>query len=818
MLLRKPTCLTLLLLVCMSLFSQVKTLQTLKTTITPKIDGVLDDIAWKDVQAATGFIQNFPHFGQPASQKTEVRIVYDNDAIYVGAYLYDAPTLIRKQITARDDEQSKDLDYFSVFLDTYHDQQNGFQFLVTSSNVQTDARLSPSVTIEPGVYGDKTWDAVWDSKVSIKNDGWVVEIKIPYISLRFAKKEMQDWGIQLLRSVRRNNETTFWNPVDPNVNGFVNQFGLLRNLQDIQPPMRLSFSPYISTGVRGTPEGNEYNTEWLRSGGMDVKYGINESFTLDATLIPDFGQVISDNMVNNLTPYEVQFDEYRPFFTEGIDIFNKSGLFYSRRVGAMPSGYDKVVKLARANPNIDIVKNPGRTQLYNAIKFSGRTKNKLGIGFFNAISAPMYATIRNKTSGEKEKIRTEPLANYNILVLDQALKGRSYITLTNTNVIRNNVDRDANVTGLDFSLYDKKNVFNIKGFGHYSKIFSDSSSEGFHTSLKLGKVSGKVLYSLQNSIISVNYDPNDLGILPTANLHTNAAVFSYNQNTPVKNFLSYNYSLTAFYRRLYKPGRFSDLTVEASGFWYLKNFWDISLTAAYLPDQHDYFVLEQSSFEKYARRPRYGYLQLSGNSDSRKKLLFSYEFLLADFFKNPEKKYNVIEGALRYRFSNKLTTEISHRYEKETDYIFLYEKTSAGEPVIAFGDFREVTSVFSAIYNFTPRINLTLRLRHYWNNVPVKRTALLDDKGYPVSETLLAGVAINQNFFNADAFFTWDFRYGSRLVLGYKNWLGEDEQVDGIRYKRYIPNLGQTFDLRHGKELTARFIYFLDYSQLKRKR
>ena len=376
MLFLRLICLALLVLVCGSLFSQGKILQAIKlshTSTSPQIDGNLDDLAWKNVQGVAGFIQNFPSFGSSASQKTEVKIVYDNSAIYIGAYLYDDPRLIRNQITARDEEQSKDLDYFSVFLDTYNDHQNGFQFLVTSSNVQTDARLSPSVVTGFGEYGDKTWDAVWDSKVSIKKDGWVVEMKIPYISLRFAKKEAQDWGIQLMRSVRRNNETSFWNPVDPNVNGFVNQFGLLKNLVDIQPPLRLSFSPYVSTGIRNTPENDGYRTEWLRSGGMDVKYGINESFTLDATLIPDFGQVVSDNVVNNLTPYEVKFEEYRPFFTEGTDIFNKSGLFYSRRIGATPSGYTDVNNMANDDPNIEIIKNPGRRQLYNGIKFSGRT-------------------------------------------------------------------------------------------------------------------------------------------------------------------------------------------------------------------------------------------------------------------------------------------------------------------------------------------------------------------------------------------------------------------------------------------------------------
>ena len=418
------------------LFAQQKTLPAVKTTQAPKIDGDLSDPVWQLAPIAGQFIQNFPSVGQPATQKTEVRVLYDNRAIYIGAYLYDDPALIRRQITARDEEQQKDLDYFSVFIDTYHDLQNGFQFLATSANVQTDARLAPNVTAGFGVYGDKTWDAVWDSKVSIKADGWVVEMAIPYISLRFSKANVQDWGIQFLRSVRRSNETSFWNFVDPNVNGFVNQFGLLTNIQNIKPPLRLSFSPYVSTAYRKVPETDGFRNEWLKSGGMDVKYGINESFTLDATLVPDFGQVISDNVVNNLTPYEVQFDEYRPFFTEGTEIFNKSGLFYSRRIGATPSGYYAVEGLADDDPNLEIIRNPGRTQLYNALKLSGRTKKKLGIGIFNAVGAPMYATVRNRSTGERTRINTEVLTNYNIIVLDQALRGRSYLTFTNTNVLR----------------------------------------------------------------------------------------------------------------------------------------------------------------------------------------------------------------------------------------------------------------------------------------------------------------------------------------------------------------------------------------------
>ncbi|MGB8192926.1 MAG: DUF5916 domain-containing protein, partial [Chitinophagaceae bacterium] len=307
--------------------AQTRNLDAVKVSAPPRLDGSLDDVAWQNAPAATDFITNIPVFGKVPQSKSSVKVVYDNTAIYISAYLYDKPENIRKQMTVRDAEQQADVDYFAVFLDTYRDKQNAFQFLVTSRNVQTDARLSPNYEGEGyGVYGDVSWDAVWDSRVSMKPDGWLVEIKIPYSAIRFSKEAVQNWGIQFLRFTRTNNETSFWNAVDPNINGFVNQFGELNGLQNLVPPLRLSFSPYVSAGYRSTPNAaGNYNNEWLKSGGMDVKYGISESFTLDATLIPDFGQVISDNVINNITPYELQFTENRPFFTEGTELFNKAG-------------------------------------------------------------------------------------------------------------------------------------------------------------------------------------------------------------------------------------------------------------------------------------------------------------------------------------------------------------------------------------------------------------------------------------------------------------------------------------------------------------
>ena len=806
----------LLLLVYGQLFSQVKTLQAVKVTQAPRMDGSLDDAAWVNAPVAENFIQNFPIYGLTASQKTIVKIVYDNSAVYVGAYLYDDPAMIRKQITARDGEQQSDVDFFSVFFDTYNDSQNGFQFLVTSANVQSDARLGPNLGGNFNSYGDKTWDAVWESKVSMKTDGWVVEMKIPYISLRFSKKEVQDWGLQFLRSVRRNNESSFWNPVNPRVNGFINQFGKIKGLENIEPPLRLSFSPYISTGYSSSPVKNGYLNEWLPSGGMDVKYGINESFTIDATLIPDFGQVVSDNVVNNLTPYEIRFQENRPFFTEGTELFNKAGLFYSRRVGATPSGYYNVRAMADADPNLEILKNPSKTQLYNAIKFSGRNQKKMGIGLFNAVTAPMHAVIRNKTTKQETRIETEPFTNYNIFVLDKALKDRSYITFTNTNVLRKDDARNANVSAFDMALYNKSNSHALTGTVRYSKIWGKGNYDGYNTSLRFSKVKGPWQYFLMGNVESENYDPNDLGILSAANKISYRGNISYRIFTPSKNFITYNYSLDMRVQQLYHPREFYRYDITGNAFWVFKNFWDVSLIAQLTPlDTHDYFELRTNG--KYLTYPlNYGF-KMNGSTDSRKKLFVSFG---GSFARSPHINNNLYATSLgfRFRFSNKFSLELQTSSENEKNQLgYSFNRETNGDPIVAFRNNEGFTSILSGIYNFNYHLNLTFRSRHYWNKVTYMSFYNVDNKGALFARPFIPDQDQNINIYNLDAFLTWDFRLGSRLILGYKNWLGDDEMVALMGNNNYLRNFSKQFDLRHGNEVTVRFIYFLDYNQLRKK-
>ncbi|RYY90353.1 MAG: hypothetical protein EOO15_02895 [Chitinophagaceae bacterium] len=813
---------------------QKRTLSATRTQSAPKIDGKVDEPAWQTAPVADGFIQNYPDYGKASKHRTEVRVLYDDDALYISARLYDQPALVRRQLTARDAEGRQDVDCFSVFLDTYNDQQNGFQFLVTSANVQSDARLSSGGNAGFGDFGDKSWDAVWQSATAMNEDGWSVEIRVPYISLRFTKKEVQTWGLQFLRLSRRDNENSYWNTLDPNVNGFVNQFGRLEGLRDIRPPLRLSFSPYLLGGVRFNPEGSRKRTEILRSGGMDVKWGLSKSFTLDATLIPDFGQVVSDNLVNNLTPYEVRFQENRPFFTEGTELFNKAGIFYSRRIGATPSGYGAVESAYGNSSQYEIVSNPTLTQLYNAVKFSGRTERKLGIGVFNAVTAPMRAKLRRLDNKQDSIIQTEPMANYNLFVLDQALRGRSSVTLTSATVIRNGEHRDANTSALDWSIYDQSNthVFsgalrasNVLGYTAYSNnyfYYTDTVTRGgqrylnpysgFAGRLRYAKVSGHWRYAAAVNLESDKYDPNDLGYLQSPNEVTYSGSVSYNVFEPTRNFINYSYTFSAYQSNLYRPYKYGLTEFTGNFFAIFRNFWDVSFTLGAVPAvQNDFFELRNMAY--HLQRPAFYYTSLTGSSDSRKKLYVAvragYEH--STLARSPY--YELFLGT-RYRFSNQFLLQLD--LQRSEDALQIGSAYQADPSIIGYRNSLDFSSVLSGTYNFTSRMNLSLRARHYWNNVHYLSFHQVNEKGEPQPVAFIPGQDINYNVFNIDAFYTWDFRPGSRIILGWKNSTGGTYDIDGRQFGNYKRNLARSFDLSHANEFTLRLIYFLDYNQLKR--
>jgi hypothetical protein len=279
--------------------SPIRKLPAKRTTASFKIDGNLDEAAWKDAPVATDFIEFRPNFGAKEKNKTEVRILYDNSFVYVGGYCHDSPDSISRELAGRDNVGNSD--FVGVIFDTYNDKINAVGFYVTTTGEQFDAKYSA----DPMGGEDANWNSVYESEAKIHKDGWSFEMKIPYSALRFTSKDNQTWGLNIIRRRQKTTQQFFWNKVDPNVNGFINQEGEWTGIEKIKSPIRLSFSPYLSFYANHYP----YNTKGVKNttasinGGMDIKYGISQSFTLDMTLIPDFGQVQSDNIVFNRSPF-----------------------------------------------------------------------------------------------------------------------------------------------------------------------------------------------------------------------------------------------------------------------------------------------------------------------------------------------------------------------------------------------------------------------------------------------------------------------------------------------------------------------------------
>ncbi|MFT5762282.1 MAG: hypothetical protein ACI8WA_001409, partial [Polaribacter sp.] len=360
-------------------FSQLKLdrkkIAATRITTPPKIDGVLNDDAWKNAELIKDFIVFRPENGKKVANeyRTIVKVIYNDDAIYISAMMHDPnPDKIPMQFATRDNFSQAD--FFLATINPNDDGQNPFEFVVQSTGNQADSKVSNG-------NEDFNWSAVWISAAKINKDGWAVEMKIPYSALRFANSEVQHWGFNFHRKLVRLNEQHTWSHIDNSIGSWTQYDGLIENFRDIKPPTRLGFYPYAST----TNTSYNGNSEFIWSAGMDVKYGITENFTFDATLIPDFGQTAFDNVELNLGPFEQQFAEQRQFFTEGTELFNKGNLFYSRRIGGSP------IKSANAGANETIIDEPSKVKMLNAIKVSGRTKSGLGIGVFNAITGETEA-------------------------------------------------------------------------------------------------------------------------------------------------------------------------------------------------------------------------------------------------------------------------------------------------------------------------------------------------------------------------------------------------------------------------------------------
>ncbi len=770
-----------------------------------KIDGYPIDSSWQEIAYESDFVQFEPYNNANPTSETFIKVLYDNQAVYVLAYCQSNNKSDYYTILSQRDNFGQ-ADYFGFYIDTYNTGLTGYGFFVTAAGVQVDVKIDNNSQ-------SYDWDEVWYSRVNLTDSGYYAEIKIPFSAIRFPKKDEQIWRINFYRNIQKNREISTWNYVDNQKTGILNQLGYLENIRIINPPLRLSFMPYLSSYVQkytNSPVlGKSYN------GGMDFKYGINESFTIDMMLIPDFNQIQSDEQTLNLSPYETYYDEKRYFFTEGVEIFNKGDIFYSRRIGKEPTKYDDVEGLLKVGEVI--VKNPPITQIYNATKFSGKTNKGLGIGFLNAFTGSTYAEILDTSNNLTRTILTEPFSNYNVIALNQPLPNNSYLSLTNTNFSSFGRHYSSFVTAQEGYIRNKSNSWAIFEQAALNQIINDTmpTDRGFCYKYAIYKTSGKFRLFFSQVVYSSSYNPNDLGYLRQNNLVTNTLNLSYNILKPFGYFLNWKNSLVIKQQSLFDSLKYigTDLTYTSST--KLKNNTTFGLSFNITPDEvYDYFEPRvQNKF--YVREPIQSFSSwISTNYANPFAVDFIGSFYYARIDEDAQNGFSFLFSP-RLRFSEKAFFIYSSEFVFDYNNIGYVGKSQIVDSVF-FGkrNIQNRTNTLEFEYIFSENIFMGIKLRHYWSIVDYFQYYTLADNGklYPLlySYQYIDNQDINYNNFTVDVVFRLLFSPGSEFSIVYKKQIISSS--DDLMYDYYDNFEKMYFDFAHLNSFSFKFIFYLDYN------
>ncbi|HTL03730.1 MAG TPA: DUF5916 domain-containing protein, partial [Vicinamibacterales bacterium] len=456
------------------------------------IDGRLTEPDWVRADAADHFTQRDPDEGKPATERTEIRVLYDDEAIYVSARLFDGqPDRIVTRLSNRDDPP--DADHVSFFFDPRHDLVTGAMFRVSAAGVQADNVISNDTN------EDGSWDAVWGSAVAVDAQGWCAELRIPFSQLRFNAAEKQTWGINVARYIQRKNETAWLELVPKNENGLASRMVPLTGIDGVHSAHRLELAPYTALRqefVEAARAGDPFNdgARTFGAAGVDLKAGITGGLTLDATINPDFGQAEVDPAVVNLSAFETFFDEKRRFFIEGSEIFGNFGtggsnnffgfntsdpnLFYSRRIGRTPQA-------PAAGDFSDV---PRATTILGAAKLTGKTANGWSLGLLDAVTSQEHAKVVNGSLRSRTEV--EPRTNYLVGRLKHdfnrggaGMMATSVLRNLDTPLLKDLLIRRATVFGGDaFYFFDRKHEWVVTGKMSGSRL---SGSEAALTGIQL---------------------------------------------------------------------------------------------------------------------------------------------------------------------------------------------------------------------------------------------------------------------------------------------------------------------------------------------
>ncbi|WP_421871434.1 DUF5916 domain-containing protein [Marinoscillum sp.] len=718
-------------------------------SITPTIDGLLDDEAWEQVEWAGDFIQRQPVDGAKPSQETQFKILYDAKYLYVGIRAFDTePDKVVRRMSRRDGFEG---DFVEINIDSYADKRTAFSFSASASGVKGEEYISNN-----GQNWDATWDPIWYLKTSVDDQGWIAEFKIPLSQLRFADKQSHVWGIQVMRMLFREQERSYWQPIPQAAPGWVHLFGEMDGIVGIKPQKQLEIQPYILAKTERSPieEGNPYATGKSSDIdlGVDAKIGLTSDVTLDLTINPDFGQVEADPSRVNLSAFQLFFQERRPFFLEGNNIlnfrltessaggpFNNDNMFYSRRIGGRPSYYPDAEDIAY----VDDINN---TRILGAAKLTGKNKNGFSWGVLESVTRKEKVEVTD-TLGNTRMESVEPMTNYVVERVQQdinqgnALIG-AMVTATNRNLDEDRFDYlhdDAYSAGVDFTqnFINRNYYVNVNGvFSHVngsatSVLATQTSSEryfqrqdnrrsevdstrtsltGTSASLALGKRNGKLVFQAGATMRSPEFELNDVGFLVQSDYISQWSWAQYRILKPfgvfrwmrfnANQYLTWDFDGVNLYRAI-------NLNMHMQ----FKNLWFVGMGSTVQGQSISNADLRGGPSIRYPGSEEF-WLYVSSNDN--KKLSMEMNPWVA--FGNHDNFYGKgVDVSIRYQPTDALRLSVSPGISFNNDEL-QYVSSYANEYVLGKIDQVTFSASFRANYIITPNLSI-----EYWGQPFISR-------------------------------------------------------------------------------------------------
>jgi hypothetical protein len=704
-------------------------------TAKPVIDGKLDDECWKKGTWAGNFRQWIPDEGAKPTYPTEFNIQYDDKNIYVAFRCFDGePHKILRQAGVRDEFAGE---MCGVNFDSYHDYRTGFEFTLTAWGQKIDL-----VLFNPEKW-DLNWNSVWKQKAGMEDSAWVAEEEIPLSQLRYSNKDEQVWGLHVWRWISRLQEESDWEIQSRTGPGMLYNFGELRGIKGLKKSRRLEIMPYALGDLKTLKKepGNPFADKgriWGGNAGLDAKIGLSSNFTVDLTVNPDFGQVESDPSVMNLTAFETFYEEKRPFFLEGLTIFdykfNNQSLFYSRRIGHAPS------RPVYPNENL-FVKSPDKTSILTAVKLSGTTSKGLSVGLIQSVTANEFARLSD-LDGNKSSTKVEPLTSYTVARIQKGFNAGNTVlggilTSTNRKIDAKNLEslsNDAFTGGLDLLHHwkDKEFYVDTRLIGSYinggkeaisllqqssaryyqrpgaSYLKFDTSAthlSGWGGKFMVGKGSkGLWKYSTGVTWLSPGLELNDLGYMNSSDEINQENVVSYFINQPASIFRTYNISLEEFNTWNFN-GQYLGSGTHFSFLAEFKNQWSFSTNLIYHSKALDTKILRGG----YAMMMPYNILSFGSlSSDHAKKIVANLTYSYQYTGNNSAVNYQ-IEPGITYRPINNLKLGVSANYMDNHDrlqYITTSYEVPGNRYILGTIDQKTLGLTFRVDLNLSPEFSI----------------------------------------------------------------------------------------------------------------